>query len=196
MVKTKRGLPPMTFIPDKGIYKKLGTYKGQKYSITSKDPEDVMAKIESFKKQVDSGVVDDNTTLWQYIQRWYPLRVAGLRPKSKEAVSNAVNNHILPKLGNLPFRDVKPMHIDELMAGLATLSSSLNHKVLVTLLTKYLQARLKMMLSAKIHVQDVKLAAKKPSLRFLLRKNNKEHLQMLSVAPEQNYSFSCAYMQD
>jgi len=133
MVKTKRGLPEMTYIPERDLYRKRGTYKGQKYNITAKKPEDVMSKIELFKTQVDTGVVDENITLWQYVQRWYPSRVADLKPKSKEAIDNVLDNHIIPKLGNTQIREIKPLHIRELMAAMVALSTSLNHKTLTTL---------------------------------------------------------------
>ena len=133
MAKTKRGLPDMTWIPGKKLWRKRGSYKEQSYSITAKTPEEVVERINAFKVRVDSGIIDEKITFWQYVQRWYPLRVAGLKPKSKEAVSNVINNHILPKLGNLLIKDVKPLHIDELLAGLSESSSSLNQKVLIAL---------------------------------------------------------------
>jgi integrase len=133
MVKTKRGLPEMTYIPDRELYRKRGTYKGQRYNITAKKPEDVMEKIEAFKKRIDSGIIDDNITLWQYVQRWYPLRVAGLTPKSKEPINNALQKYILPKLGNMKLTEIKPLHIEELLTGISKMSSSLTQKVLTNL---------------------------------------------------------------
>ena len=133
-MKTKRGLPDMTWIPDKQLWRKRGTYKGHRFNITGKEPETVMEKIEAFKSSVDAGILTGgDTSVWQYSQRWYPSKVAGLKPKSREVYANALNNHILPRLGNLFLQDVKPLHIDDLLASMAGVSSSLQTKVLFTL---------------------------------------------------------------
>ena len=134
MIKTKRGLPDMTWLPDKQLYKKRGTYKGQRYSITAKSPEDVMEKIDMFKARVDGLVVAEDITVWQYIQRWFPARTAGLKPKTiTDSYEFPINNYINPQIGNLLMKDVKPLHIDALLSTLTDKSSSLNHKVLVVL---------------------------------------------------------------
>ncbi len=130
-MKTKRGLPDMTWIPDRQLWRKRGTYKGQKYNLTSKTPEGVMEKIEEFKANVDRGLsVEDDITVSAYAARWLPLRVAGMKPKSADVYNNALMLHILPKIGSLQIRDVKPMHIDELLAGITGLSLSMNNKIL------------------------------------------------------------------
>ncbi len=133
MVKTKRGLPNMTWLPGKGLYRLRGTYKERKYSVTGKTPETVMEKIEAFKARVDAEPRQyDDMTMFQYVQKWYPVRISGLKPKSVGMYQNAVNRHILPALGNLKVTEVKPLHIDALLAGLSGKSSSLCQKVLVT----------------------------------------------------------------
>ncbi len=133
-MKTKRGLPDMTWIPDRQLWRKRGTYKGQKYSLTAKEPEDVMKKIEEFKATVDRGsVIEDDITVGAYASRWLPLRVAGLKPKSAEVYVNVLTLHILPEIGTLRMRDVKPLHIDKLLSKISGFSSSINDKVLFSL---------------------------------------------------------------
>ena len=134
MVKTKRGLPPMTYLPDRELYKKRGSYKGQKYNFTSKDPEEIMAKIKAFEAWVDGGKIDNNITVWEYIQRWHPLRIAGLKPMTVQASYDIpINKYIVPKIGNLKMTDVKPLHIDAIFSDISDKSTSLTHKVDVVL---------------------------------------------------------------
>ena len=124
----------MTWLPDKKLYKKRGSYKGQRYSITAKTPEDVIEKIDMFKARVDGLAVAEDITVWQYIQRWFPARVAGLKPKTiSDSYEYPINNYIIPQIGNLLMKDVKPLHIDALLSTITDKSSSLNHKVLVAL---------------------------------------------------------------
>ena len=93
-----------------------------------------MEKIDAFKAEIDTGVViNDDITLMAYALRWYPLKVAGLKPKSRDVYRNALDVHILPRLGNLPIRDIKALHIEELMADLACKSASMHSKILFTI---------------------------------------------------------------
>lgn len=46
---------------------------------------------------------------------------------------NAYNVHIMPILGNIHLRDVRPIHIQQVMAACAGQSESLQHKVLITM---------------------------------------------------------------
>ena len=134
MVKTKRGMPDMTYLADRGLYRKRGTYNGQRYNITAKDPNDVMAKIEAFKAAVDGAALPEDITVWSYIQRWFPSRTAGLKPKTVASVySYPIDNYIIPHIGNILMKDVKPQDIDNLMAKVAGKSASLNHKILLVL---------------------------------------------------------------
>ncbi|MDR1668821.1 MAG: site-specific integrase [Oscillospiraceae bacterium] len=133
-MKTKRGLPDMTWIPDKKLWRKRGTYKSHKYSLTAKTPEEVLAKIEEFKARIDKDlIVDENITVSEYAMRWLPLRVAGLKSRSADVYFYSLQRHILPKIGQLQLKAVKPLNIDELMAEISGMSSSLNSKVLLTL---------------------------------------------------------------
>jgi len=132
-MKTKRGLPDMTWLPDKQLWRKRGTYKGHKYQKTAREPEEVVAKIKAFEEWINNGMpLTESITVWQYIQRWYPAKVADLKPKSVEMYDSVVNNHIIPHIGNHLIKDVKPLDIDNIMAKLKGKSSSLRSKVLIT----------------------------------------------------------------
>ena len=52
-----------------------------------------------------------------------------LREKSQDAVKYALNHQIPPVLGGYRLRDISPMQIQALMAGLAGKSNSLQSKV-------------------------------------------------------------------
>ena len=121
----------MEWVESKQHWRKRGRYKEHNYEFTSKKPERIVEKIRSFEQYIDNDVLlDMSMTLWQYVQRWYPTRVAGLKPKTIEVIDNIVNNHILPKLGNIPISSIKPLHIDELFLALDGKSASLRRKIL------------------------------------------------------------------
>jgi len=64
-MKTKRGLPVMTWLADQKLWRKRGTYMGCGYSFTAKEPEGVVDKIEAFKAQIDNGTVYVSMTLYR-----------------------------------------------------------------------------------------------------------------------------------
>lgn len=124
----------MTWLPDKGLWRKRGTYKGHKYNFTAKEPEAVAGKIEAFKGRVDGAAAPaEDITVWNYIQLWYPSRTAGLKEKTISVSYDYPMTKITPHIGNMLMREVKPLHIDVIMAAIAGMSSSINHKVLVLL---------------------------------------------------------------
>ena len=76
-MKTKRGLPDMTWVESMQLWRKRGTYKGQTYALSSKTPEGVVEKIEAFKDSIDNSVViggasvSSSMLFYEYVQRWY-----------------------------------------------------------------------------------------------------------------------------
>ena len=135
----KPGLPGMTWVESRRHWRKRGTYKGFGYDLTSGDPDTLAEKIQEFKGLVDSGAFSDagkdetELTFWGFVQRWFPIRVEDLRPRSRECIENVVNRHILPHFGNVPIGSIKPMDVESLFIKLKGRSASLRGKILSTL---------------------------------------------------------------
>ena len=80
-------------------------------------------------------VIDDNSRVSDVAELWYRLNVGDrdLHTKSKEAVRGTLDRYILPAIGDLRVKDVKPVAIRELMNGLSDMSRSTQSKVLSAL---------------------------------------------------------------
>ena len=81
---------------------------------------------------VNAGVdICSEETFGQFAQTWYDLyKKPYLRQRSLDAIKYVLNLHILPVIGNYCLRDISPMQIQAIMAGLSGKSHSLQSKVL------------------------------------------------------------------
>lgn len=77
-------------------------------------------------------VVNDNSRVRDVSEMWYRLNVddRDLHAKSKEAVRGTIDRYILPIIGEMKVKDVKPIAIRALMNGLSGMSKSTQTKVL------------------------------------------------------------------
>ena len=84
---------------------------------------------------VNSGVdICSEETFGHFSQMWYDMyKKPYLRENSLIAIRNTLNQHILPIIGGYRLRDISPMHVQAIMAGLASKSNSLQSKVLIAL---------------------------------------------------------------
>lgn len=93
--------------------------------------EEVRALVQQAKENEKKGLVfGDETVLWEYAKEWLPAATAHLTPSGKRDYDNALNVHILPALGNMKLRDIRPLYIDKLMLQSADKSRSLQAKIL------------------------------------------------------------------
>ena len=78
-------------------------------------------------------IVDDKTLVGEWAKIWLEKYKANLRPNTKAMYKNAYNTHIMGMIGDMPLREVRPVHVREVMAGVSEKSESLQHKVLLTM---------------------------------------------------------------
>lgn len=86
-------------------------------------------------------VVGDNTTVGEWAAIWLEKYKADLRPNTLRMYRDAYNVHIASHLGGLLLRSVRPVHVREVMSEVASLSESLQHKVLITMRQIFQTAR-------------------------------------------------------
>ena len=84
---------------------------------------------------VKSGVdICSEETFAHFAQMWYDLyKKPYLRENSLNSIKYVLNQHILPYIGGCRVRDISPMQIQAIMAGLSDKSNSLQAKVLMNL---------------------------------------------------------------
>ena len=133
MPKKKTTRPEMSWVEGRNQWRKrviLGDRSRDVYGATK---DEVRAKVRELEDKERAGQLNDNTTLSDYIDRWYPIRTAGLRHNSVEVYKNVINNHIAPFFAGIKVSDIRPLHVQRLLADKAGLSHSLQAKILFTL---------------------------------------------------------------
>lgn len=108
---------------------------GKRKYIRASTKEELARKYAQVKADMGAGVdVSSDTTVAELAQMWYDLyKKPSLKEGGRRAVLSTVNLHILPELGRMKVRDVKPVHIRRIMAAEAGQSKSLQAKTLQAL---------------------------------------------------------------
>ena len=134
MAKKKTARPEMYYVEDRDLWRKRVTIDGRRKDIYGKTQEEVRAKIKEMEKQVESGlVIDDNTTLIDYAEKWFEVKRAGLKYNSVEMYTVAFNAHIAPFFKTILLKEIRPLNVRQFMAAKAHLSNSAQTKLLLTL---------------------------------------------------------------
>ena len=114
-------------------YRKQATYKGQTHRFSADNKDDWEAKVEDWKRQVDSSVLttDPKMTVSQLADLFLADARATKRPSTiQERVLN-VDKFIVPMIGHLKLRDVKNEHCEKVLERPSTPSMVEHcHKVL------------------------------------------------------------------
>ena len=106
---------------------------GKRKYFRGKTKEEAEKKREEAKIQIGKGVsISDKTTVADMADLWFRLYKEGadLHKRSKETIRDTLDRYILPVLGGMQVSDVKPIHIQQLMASVSKYSRSTQKKVL------------------------------------------------------------------
>ncbi len=122
--------------------KKVTLSDGRQKLVYGRTIAEVNRAADELRDQSRAGlVVGDTTTVGEWAQTWFHNYKSNLRDSTRRMYQNAYNTHILPYLGALKLRDVRPVNVREVMQNVANLSGSLQHKVLITLRQLFTTAR-------------------------------------------------------
>ena len=108
---------------------------GKRKYVRAKTQEELDAKVKELTDLMSVGVnISGDMTLGEFVQQWFDVyKKPYLREKSQDIIKYVVNGYILPALGGYVLREITPMQIHALMAGMAGKSYSLQSKVLINL---------------------------------------------------------------
>ncbi|MEJ8643605.1 Arm DNA-binding domain-containing protein [Streptomyces sp. MS1.HAVA.3] len=85
---------------------------------TADDAEKALAKLLG-RVNEGSYTQDDGQTVAAWLETWMELkRRAGLRPSTIRAYRSHIDEYLTPHLGRLRLRDLRPSHVDQLLAAL------------------------------------------------------------------------------
>ena len=105
---------------------------GKRKYVRAKSQEELDRKVAELQALMAEGVnISDDETFGQFAQQWFNVyKKPYLREKSQEIIKYVVNTYILPPLGNCIPREITPLQIQAVMAGMAGKSNSLQAKAL------------------------------------------------------------------
>lgn len=127
---------------NKLLTKTITMPNGKRKYIRAKTKAELDRKYAQLKAEIGAGVdISNNSTVQELAQMWYTVyKEPHLRQGGKNALKNTVNCRILPYIGTMKVRDVKPVHIRQVMAENSKFSKSLQSKVLQALKGMFLAA--------------------------------------------------------
>lgn len=117
---------------DKYLTKTFTLPNGKRKYIRAKTKEELERKLIEAKMQVGAGVdISDDTRMDDFVALWWrSVKEPRLRDTSKRVQKAIVNNRILPALGRMLVRDVKPLNIQLILNDCSGLSKSYQSNVL------------------------------------------------------------------
>ena len=109
----------------------LTTADGRRVYVSGTSKADLAQRVNALRLEMGAGVdVTSDTTVATFAAMWVPAYKAHLRPNSRAVLEDNLRLHVLPMLGPLPIREVKPMTIQAWATSLAGLSVSVQRKCL------------------------------------------------------------------
>lgn len=108
---------------------------GGRKDIYANSEQELEEKVLNAKMQMRAGInLSENPQFGEFAKLWYETyKKPKIKAATQEYYKNVLNNHILPFIGNIPIRNITPMHIAALMNNMKELSKELNRKTLQTL---------------------------------------------------------------
>ena len=114
--------------------RKITLSDGRQRIVYGRTLAELNAAADAVRDEDRQGIkVGDDTLVGEWARVWIEKYKSDLRPNTLRMYKDTYNVHILPLLGDMELRSVKPVHVREVMSGVSELSESLQHKVLITM---------------------------------------------------------------
>lgn len=122
--------------------RKLTLSDGRQKLIYGKSLAELNAKEAALRADDAAGLeVGDDTLVGEWAKVWFETYKQDLRAATARMYRNTYNLHIGPQLGGMELRKVRAVHVRRVMASVADLSASSQHKVLITMRQLFATAR-------------------------------------------------------
>ena len=179
-----------------GAYRAQVTIDGERLSYTSKTRADCQNWIRKMLDQIDEGLTFKGiqTTLEEFLKGWLVTAKTTLRPKPAQQYEKLTENHIIPVLGKVKLKDLRPDIIDgfyqnRIKAGVGVRTIRYCHSVLHRALGKAVTLGLLTRNSAdgatppRLNQPEIMILDENQVIQFLIaaRENRHEVLFHLAV---------------
>lgn len=114
--------------------RKITLSDGRQKMVYGRTLAELNAAADAVRAEDRQGVrVGDTTLVGEWAKIWLEKYKSDLRPNTVRMYRDAYNVHIMPELGGMMLREVKPVHVRAVMKCVADKSESLQNKVLLTM---------------------------------------------------------------
>ncbi|MBP3384150.1 MAG: tyrosine-type recombinase/integrase family protein [Firmicutes bacterium] len=106
--------------------RKSFTYQGKRYYIRCKDETEFEVKKALLLKDIEEEKVIESTMLVRdWAAEWLETyKSAQCNEKTYKDYTNRLNNYILPEIGHIRLKDVKPVHLQKILHNVRNMSQS------------------------------------------------------------------------
>ena len=126
--------------------RKTKYFNGKKYEATGKTEQEALMKLADKISAAKSGTdtIGGSLTVSQWFDRWMDAykRNKGLTEKSVGMYDEKFNNHIKPYIGSMKMRDVREVHLQQIVNAAGSKSESHVKKVRLVLQEMFKRARI------------------------------------------------------
>lgn len=123
--------------------RKVTLSNGKQKFVYGKTIAEVNAAANALMNQDTAGLeVGDHTLVGEWAKIWLKNYKSDLRAATIKMYRDSYNLHIMEQIGYMELRNVKAVHIRQVMTSVASRSESLQRKVLLTMRQLFEEARL------------------------------------------------------
>ena len=122
--------------------RKVTLSDGRQKIVYGRTEAELKAAVSSLLSEDDAGLqVGDHTLVGEWAKIWLSSYKLSLRAATVRMYRGCYNKHIMPVLGCMELRDVRPVHVRKVMSSIADKSESTQSKVLLTMRQLFETAR-------------------------------------------------------
>lgn len=150
----------------------------QKFIYGKSEPE-VNAKERALRKEYDAGLkIADDITVGEWVSEWFKVYKSNLRIHTQQSYVNSYDNHISQYLGKLKLKEVKAIHVQQVMNGVSQYSEDLQRKVLNTMRQFFREARINHLMIGD-PTEGIKITAKARDerIKYLTREQQSQLME-------------------
>ena len=111
--------------------RKSFTYDGRRYYIRAKDETDYeVKKALKLKELEENKIIESNMLVRDWASEWLRTYKSGsCNDKTYKDYERRLNAYILPEIGHIRLKDVKPVHLQRVMQNIRSMSQSRIDKI-------------------------------------------------------------------
>lgn len=129
-------------------YRDTFIHDGKRYDIKAKTARELVEKINKKKAQLDNALVDGNTTLENWIDKWLKTYKSGkVSVGWEKTIKSILSTSIPSEIKGLKIKDVRTIHAQQILNTASGKSESYIHKLTITLNELFEIARKNRMIS-------------------------------------------------